>query len=251
MSIIEKISETKYLSGSTLKIIACISMFIDHFFHILMRTYRDHVAALDYDTIKNFNTLYKIGRGIGRIAFPIFCFLLVEGFLHTKDIRKYLARIFVMALLSEHAFNLLYSGHHMEPEGQSIFLTLFIGLLTIWGIDKIRTMENMPRQAAASFTLAIIIAGCLAAYLLKTDYSYHGIMSIAAIYLLRSDIGLTCVGGAISFIWEPWAIPAFIPIYFYNGKRGLRAKYIFYLFYPLHIYLIYFILTYVLPPGSL
>lgn len=250
MSVKEKIFETKYLSGSTLKIIACISMFIDHFFHILMRTYRDHVSTLDYDAIRNFNTMYKIGRGIGRIAFPIYCFLLVEGFFHTKDIRKYLARLLFMALLSEHAFNLLYSGQNMEPEGQSIFLTLFIGLLTVWGINKIRETEDMPREAASSFTLAIIIAGCLAAHLLKTDYSYHGILSIAAIYLLRSSRELTCLGGAISFIWEPWAIPAFVPIYFYNGKRGIKAKYIFYLFYPLHIYLIYFILTYVLPPGQ-
>lgn len=245
-----KIPEKFLLSGSTLKIIACISMFIDHFFHILMRTYRDHILTLDYSVIMKFNTAYKIGRGIGRIAFPIFCFLLVEGFFHTRDIRRYLARLFIMALLSEHAFNLLYSGHNLEPEGQSIFLTLFIGLLTVWGISMVQKSEKMPREASASFILAIILAGCLAAYCLKTDYSYHGILSIAAIYLLSSSRALTCLGGAISFIWEPWAIPAFIPIFFYNGRRGLKAKYIFYLFYPLHIYLIYFILTYVFPPAG-
>lgn len=250
MSVKEKILETKFLSGSTLKIIACVSMFIDHFFHVLMRTYRDHVSTLDYNTIKTFNTVYRVGREIGRIAFPIFCFLLIEGFFHTRDIRKYLARLFVMALISEHAFNLLYSGQHLELEGQNIFFTLFIGLLTVWAIDRVQKIEGMPREAAASFTIAITLVGCLAAHFLKTDYSYNGVLSIVVLYLLHSNRILTCLGGAISFVWEPWAIPAFIPIFLYNGKRGLKAKYIFYLFYPIHIYLIYFIMTYVLPPGG-
>lgn len=244
MSIKEKLLTTKYLSGSTLKIIACICMFIDHFFHILRHTYGGYISTLEYDSIKRFNTIYRIGRDIGRVAFPIFCFLLVEGFLHTKDIRKYLLRLFVMALASEHAFNLLYSGQHLDRQGQSVFLTLFIALLTIWGISKIRGIFTLNNDLSTVLTLLIIMAGCVTAYFLKTDYSYHGVLSVAVIYLLHENRILTCLGGALTFTWEPWAVPAFIPIYFYNGKRGLKAKYFFYLFYPLHIYFLHFIITY-------
>lgn len=249
MSVREKILETKYLSGSTLKIIACISMFIDHFFHIFMRTYLDYIYTLDYASIKRFNLAYRIGRGVGRLAFPIYCFLLIEGFFHTKDIRKYLARLFVMALLSEHAFNLLYSGNHLEKAGQNIFFTLFIGLLCILLINKVQNFTNIPREASTVLILLISLAGCLLAYILKTDYSYHGVLSIVVIYLLNGSRILTCLGGAMSFAWEPFAIPAFIPVFFYNGKRGLKAKYFFYLYYPLHIYFIWFMLTYVFPPA--
>lgn len=245
MSIKEKLLTTKYLSGSTLKIIACICMFIDHFFHLLRYFFGGYVSTLDYDSIKRFNTIYRIGRDIGRVAFPIFCFLLVEGFLHTRNLIRYFLRLLVMALASEHAFNLLYSGQHLDKEGQNVFFTLLIALLTIWGISKIRDIAALNSDLSTVLTLLIILAGCVAAYFLKTDYSYHGVLSVAVIYLLHENRILTCLGGALTFTWEPWAVPAFIPIFFYNGKRGLKAKYIFYLFYPLHIYFIFFIMRYV------
>ena len=248
MSVKEKILHTKCLPGSTLKIIACISMFIDHSFHILWRTYKGYIATLDYESIIRFQRIYRIGRGIGRLAFPIYCFLLVEGFFHTKNIKKYLLRLFIMAVLSEHAFNLLATGNVLEPEYQNVFLTLFISLVTISGMNKVRMREAFPRQVKSVLMMFIAAAGCVAAHLLKTDYSYNGVLSIVVIYLLHFNRPLTCLGGALSFTWEPWAIPAFVPIFLYDGRRGLKAKYIFYFFYPFHIYLIYFVVNYILPP---
>ena len=218
-------------------------MFIDHFFHILIRTYRSYLSALDYTSIRHFNMIYKTGRSIGRIAFPLFCFLLVEGFFHTRDIRKYLLRLLVMALASEHAFNLLYSGQHLDLEGQNVFFTLLISLLTIWGISKIQNLTELPREASVVLILLITLAGCLTAYFLKTDYSYKGVLSVTVIYLLHNNRILSCLGGALSFAWEPWAMPAFIPAFLYNGERGFKIKYAFYLFYPVHIYIIYLILN--------
>lgn len=250
MSTEKSLLQKKFLSGSTLKIIACICMFIDHTFHILMRTYRYYIPTLGYEAVDNFNKIYRVGRGIGRAAFPIYCFLLVEGFAHTRNVKKYLLRLLIMAVVSEHAFNLLYSGQHIDAEGQNVFFTLFISLLTIWCISKVRMREDIPPQLSSVLILIISAAGCLAAHLLKTDYSYHGVLSVTVIYLLNYDRLLDCLGGAISFAWEPWAVTSFVPIYFYNGRRGLHAKYFFYLFYPLHIYLIYYIITYVFPPAG-
>ena len=211
-----------------------------------MHTYRSYISSLDYVSIQHFNRIYIFGRNVGRVAFPIFCFLLVEGFFHTKDIKKYLLRLLIMAFISEHAFNLLYSGQHFDRNGQNVFFTLFISLLTIWGIDTVLKTEKLLPAISSILIAIIVLAGCLAAYFLKTDYSYHGVMSAIVFYFLHQSLLLACLGGAVTFIWEPWAITAILPIFLYNGKRGLKAKYIFYIFYPLHIYIIYCFINYVL-----
>lgn len=243
----EKLKEIRLLSGSTLKIIACISMFIDHMTLILWHTYRDYIGTLDYESIMHFQRLYRVGRSIGRAAFPIFCFLLVEGFFHTKNRLKYLLRLLIMAVLSEHAFNLLASGSNLDPEDQNVFFTLAISLLVIIGIDFARKhFEDRP-DLLSVITLAIAGAGCLLAYLLKTDYDYRGVLAVTVIYLLIKSRLLTCLGTALAFLWEPWALTSVLPILLYNGKRGLKIKYFFYIFYPLHIYLIYYTAAYLLP----
>ncbi len=233
--------DTKFISGSTLKIIACISMFIDHLSLILWKHNMGVVTELDYDSIQYYRQLYRIGRNIGRIAFPIYCFLLTEGFRHTKDLRKYIIRLMIMALASEHAFNLMVGNAHLDNTHQNVFFTLAISLITVTVIHKVKFSDKFSESAKTILIMGITLSGCLLAYVLKTDYSYKGVFSVVVIYLLSYSRLASCLGGAISFSWEPWATPAFIPIFFYNGKRGLKAKYFFYLFYPLHIYLIYFI----------
>ena len=239
--------KTGLLSGSTLKIIACISMFTDHAAFILWHKYRDYLSTLDYGSIMHWQGLYRLGRNIGRMAFPIFCFLLVEGFFHTRNRLKYLLRLTVMCLLSEHAFNLLASSRHLDPGHQNVFMTLAISLLTITAVSQIKIRFNARPDIISVLTIATVSLGCLLAHMLKTDYGYKGVLAIVIIYLLHSSKILTCLGTALAFLWEPWAITAVVPIFLYNGKRGLKRKYIFYAFYPLHIYLIYFVTYYILP----
>ncbi len=243
----EKLGKLRLLSGSTLKIIACISMFIDHMTLILWHTYRDYIGTLDYDSIMRYQSLYHVGRNIGRAAFPIFCFLLVEGFFHTKSRLRFLLRLLIMAVLSEHAFNLLAAGENLDPEDQNVFFTLAISLLVIMVIDYVRKRFGEKPDVRSVITIAVIGAGCLLAYLLKTDYDYRGVLAITVIYLLHESRLLTCLGTALAFTWEPWALTAVAPILLYNGKRGLKIKYFFYIFYPLHIYFIYYTATYLLP----
>ncbi len=243
----EKISKFRVLSGSTLKIIACISMFIDHATLILWHGYRDYISTLDYDSIMFFKHIYDTGRAIGRAAFPIFCFLLVEGFFHTRNVYRYFVRLLVMALVSEHAFNLLASDMPRYPEDQNVYFTLLISLLVMICIDTAKRFLADKPGILTFVMIAICSLGCLAAYLLKTDYSFKGVIAVTVMYLLHGSRIMTCLGTALSFIWEPWALTAVAPILLYNNKRGLKLKYFFYLFYPLHIYLIYFVVNYVLP----
>jgi hypothetical protein len=242
-----KLATTRLLSGSTIKILACVSMFVDHCFHILMHKYREYILTLDYDSIMRIDKIYKAGRAFGRLAFPIYCFLLVEGFFHTRNLKKYMLRLAALAVLSEHAFNLLASSKHLDLTHQSVYLTLLISLITICGMNKVVMRNDYPYAVKAVLTGLILAAGCAAAWGLKTDYKYYGVLAVAIMYMLHFNRVLTCIGGAAAFYFEPWAIPAFIPILLYNGKRGLKAKYVFYFFYPVHIYFIYYVVYYLLP----
>lgn len=217
-------------SGSTLKLIAVITMLIDHIgLGVVGRLTMTRPELYD---------AYRIMRGIGRIAFPIFVFLLVEGMHNTKNIKKYALRLGVFALISEIPFDLAFHAEVLEFTYQNVFFTLFIGLLVIWAMDSAAgTVENkifkMLLMAAA------VAAGAWAAELLRTDYGAKGILCIAVIYLFSYDRKLQLVAGCIAFLWEWQALFAFIPIAFYNGRRGWKLKYVFYIFYPLHLFLIY------------
>ena len=226
---------------------ACVSMFVDHSFHMLLRKYKAYILTMDYDSVMRIDSVYRAGRAFGRLAFPIYCFLLVEGFFHTHNLKKYLLRLLALAILSEHAFNLLATGQNLSTGYQNVFLTLFISLLTICGMNKVRMRKDYPVAGKTVLMGVIFAAGCLAAWWLKTDYDYYGVIAVVVMYMLHFNRLLTCIGGAMAFTFEPWAIFSFIPIFLYNGRRGLKAKYVFYFFYPIHIYVIYYVVTYLLP----
>lgn len=155
------------LSGSTLKIIAIIAMAIDHFaasiilYGILMQ---EHPAFLGHPismAIPWWN-IYQVMRFIGRIGFPIFCFLLIEGFFHTSSKKKYAIRLFLFALLSEFPFDYALFDSPVNLGYQNVFFTLFLGLLTIWGINTLcHKAGNQTRLWIGKILIAA--AGCLAA----------------------------------------------------------------------------------------
>jgi hypothetical protein len=227
------------ISGSTLKLIAIISMLIDHTGATVFRTIMRHPSITASAYAQLWREIYQISRSIGRIAFPIFCFLLVEGFLHTHNPRKYAGRLFLFSLISEVPFDIALKGSWFYPSKQNVYFTLLIGLLMLMALQRLR-------EHAWTFIPVIGIA-MYAAYLLKTDYSYKGVFLIAVLYLLRYTRLYQCIGGAAAISWELPAPLAFIPIWFYNGKRGLRMKYFFYWFYPVHLMLLYVINIYLLP----
>ena len=96
-----------------------------------------------------------------------------------------------------------------------------------------------------------IAIGMYLAWWIDTDYSYKGVFLIAVLYLMRYSRLYQCIGGAASVTWELPAPVAFIPVYLYNGKRGLQMKYFFYWFYPVHLLLLHAIADYVIPTLKL
>lgn len=217
----------KLLNSMHLKLIALITMIIDHTGAIFF-------SGQDF---------YRI---IGRLAFPIYCFLLVEGFFHTKSREKYAARLFIFALISELPFDYAFFGG-LNGSHQNIFFTLFLGLSGIWISESFR--YKTPLVSIAGFVGAAVLAT-----LLNTDYTILGILYILIFYFARSMPHglkelyiLLAIGTATSFLSgsiQMYAIFAVIPIMLYNGKPGLGSRLIqygFYAAYPVHLMILYLI----------
>lgn len=224
-------SRTEYrgISGSVLKWIAIVSMLIDHIGAVLLGKNLNGYAA-EYGGI---NAVYDICRTIGRISFPIFCFLLVEGFCHTGNVKKYMQRLFLFAVLSELPFDLAFYGKIVALDGQNVFFTLFLGLLTLVAIKQMEYRWEM-------IWLAIALSG-LAAWFLRTDYDYFGVLLISAFYLFRENLFRRNLAVGILCFWQPASLLALIPIQCYNGRRGGKLKYLFYIFYPGHLLLLWIV----------
>lgn len=225
------------ISQETLKIIACVTMLIDHIGATLVyaywRTNRD-ASVLN---------LYYFMRVVGRIAFPIYCFQLVEGFHYTRDRKKYLSRLAVGMVLSEIPFDLAFNGG-LDWSSNSVMVTLLLGLLMMAGMEGVKGWWKL---------LAIPPFYGLAE-LLGTDYGGHGILLIAMLALTRGMkhekilrfVGfavLLCFGatipiGSIYVPIELFGLLAVIPIFCYGGKKLTQSRAVqwaFYLFYPVHM----------------
>ena len=222
----------RVLSGSALKMIALVAMLIDHTAVVLLRDSRIILLRTRWGVL----TLYTLMRRIGRISFPIYCFLLVEGFLHTRDRRKYGRNLLLFALISEIPWNLEHTGT-LRYGAQNVFFTLFLGYA---GLCCIEYFREQPRKQLASLLLLVLVA--LNA---RADYGVVGFGLILLMYALRKQEILRAVI-ATCFLSSTWTGGlAFIPIGMYNGKRGfIRSrflKYLFYAAYPLHITILYLI----------
>ncbi|WMJ87555.1 TraX family protein [Anaerocolumna sp. MB42-C2] len=223
------------MNGYVLKMIAIITMFIDHTAAILIPS----------DTIA-----YLICRSIGRLAFPIFCFLLVEGFIHTSNVKRYLLRLGLFALISEIPFDLAFSNkslHYGYILQQNIFFTLFIGLAVICFMSIIDLKFAKNVFIRKGLDCLVVVLGCVLATVLATDYEFMGVLLIVAFYVFRFNkflltLAVLLVNVSFGLGLQVFAALSMLFILFYNGKRGHQGnKYIFYIFYPAHILLLYFI----------
>ncbi|MGX7411417.1 TraX family protein [Enterococcus caccae] len=239
-----------FFSGSQLKWIAIIAMFLDHTAKII--SFRPYITETVPYLIES-NQLFELSQVffplftlIGRLAFPIFCFLLVEGFVHTKNVKKYLLRLSLFALISEVPYDLAFSHRVVDLESQNVFFTLVIGLMVIMGVKKF-TFSSIQNGL---FSLVFISGGLFLAEWFKTDYGgWIGILLIVILYIFRSSSLLKCVLGGGVFLQNSWfGLFAFVPIYFYNGQRGKQWKYFFYWFYPVHLIVLFVIQQWLITP---
>ena len=229
------------ISGSTLKLIAIITMFIDHVGAVIVERMVLKGVSFGSMSLKDLYLLDQVLRSIGRIGFPIFCFLLVEGFIHTRNRVKYGLRLALFAFLSEIPFDLAFTGKVFSTKCQNVFFTLLIGLLVMAVFRVIEEKYNEKHILAIVLMLLSLAAGMTLTVILKTDYDYRGVISIVILYIFRMYRPLQLLAGALTFMWEIPAPAAFFAAACYNGRRGLKLKYVFYIFYPLHLLLLYFI----------
>lgn len=223
---------TRLLSGSALKLIAVITMAVDHTASHLLR-YDPAFTAPLFTFHGKYLTAYFLLRCVGRLAFPLFAFLIVEGFVHTRSRYRYGRNLLLFALVSEVPWMLLHGGPSLL--GHNVMFTLFLGFLGLCAVERYR--DRPPRQAAVLLGLLVF------AFLFRADYNGSGFAFIILLYTLRRHRLLQALLGCCMLPMKWVAGLAFVPINMYNGRRGFIhgpvAKYFFYAFYPLHLLLIW------------
>lgn len=251
-----------------IKIIAYITMVIDHVTISLWQTYLDGIG-INHLT----DPVYQIGKGIGRMAFVLFVFGLIEGMIHTHDPIRYLQRLFCFAIISEAPFDLACYGTVFYVDHQNVMFTLFLGALVIF---LLRKTEPLTRQYNAVkrwlIQAGIILIPALAAEFIRSDYRFFGVLLIAFLYLGRANEIDTIKAGLLALLigryveaffqhpeyvsqyfftaryWK-WVfqfyeneilfVTGFVVWHFYNGKRGKQLPHhLTYWIYPVHLLLL-------------
>jgi len=215
------------ISQELLKLIACLTMLIDHIGYV-------------------FFPANNILRVIGRISFPLYCFLLCQGLLHTKKPLRYFLRFLAVMVISEIPFDLLFFGG-ITLAHQNVMFTLLLGLLM--GLC-IRRIPQLPLK------MLCVVPFAFAAELLQADYGGYGIFIIALFLfsqhtahprltellglflfaICQYDVQITILG--IDLPFQLFAMLSMVPICLYNGKKVTASPFVkwgFYLFYPLHL----------------
>ena len=234
------------LTGFGLKRLAMVSMVIDHIGSILLGAVLAPYRTGDILVVNGDSPaeLWKIMQGkelcgvLGSIAFPIFCFLMVEGFLHTRDRVGYGLRLALFALVSEIPFDLAHFQTPFSLRLQNVMFTLAVSIFTLlalrWAEERWRDRLGLRWTAVTGVTAA----GMALAYLLRGEYVFLGVLSVALVYLLRDKGRFRAAGLAPLLVASPWVLLALPPILLYNGERGRGSKWFFYVFYPAHFVLL-------------
>ena len=226
----KKLEKLRILDGTSLKLIAMISMVFDH------------VGDMFFP-----GALWM--RMIGRLAMPLFSFCIAEGYTHTKNKQRYLLRMGVFALVSEIPFDLAFEGR-VGLGHQNIMLSFFLAILALMLFDRIR---GEGKEHAAGKTLLGILCVCAVAVLalvLRADYTLFAVLAVFLFYVLRNRHPLLRCGMGVGFLALTRTVGYYratglslIPLLLYNGKRGRGLKWLFYAFYPGHLLLLYLLKT--------
>ena len=214
----------KIFSGAQLKYIAFASMLIDHLNKTLI------YPNLDGGMLNRVSDLFDI---LGRIAFPIFIFLLVEGYFHTRNKWKYLGTLLLFGIISEIPFDMCTSAVFFEPNWNNIMFTLSFVLAIIWFIDVLKRKLNKPLWYFVSFLIVGIM--CFVAMNAGLDYEHHAVLIGYFYYIFHDRQALAIPFSYLSMFKEPWALLGFGLTLTYNGERGKQNKWFNYLFYPVHL----------------
>jgi len=239
------------LSAAALHIIAMALMLMDHLWATLL-------PARDWLTCA------------GRLAFPIFAFMTVEGYFHTRNLKRYALRLLLFALLSEVPFDLMYGGTWFYPVHQNVIWTLLLGLLGVHLMETVRKKQKL--WVSLPVCAAVAAAGALLGTLGMTDYYGAGVLTVFAFYIFRGRKWWCLLGQVLTLYWinvvllgglmypirlfgmefelcqQGLALLALVPIWLYRGRQGCHSKpfqYACYAFYPVHMLLLVLALNFV------
>ena len=214
------------LSGSTLKVIALVSMTIDHLAYFVM------AVSMGMQDVWTYGFL----RGVGRIAFPVFAFLVVEGFHHTRNLHRYMVTLLITAVISDVPWMLLGG-----VESHNVLFTLLLGLMAVAAADRLCKSLGTAIISTAFFSL-------VAAWL-NVDYSWNGVCLMMVFYMFR-DKPIFILPFGFPLLMQYGTVGTclglLVPLV-YSGKRGFIhggcMKYLFYLYYPLHLIVLWIFTT--------
>lgn len=239
------------ISSATLHILAMVLMLMDHLWATLL-------PAQEWMTC------------VGRIAYPIFAFMVVEGYFHTRSFKKYALRLLLFAVLSEIPFDLMYGGMMFYPFHQNVVWTLLLGLTGIHLMEKVK-----DRQKTWVYVVVAVVVTAVWALLGTTcmvDYYGTGILTIFIFYFFRGRTWWCFLGQLAALYWinvemlgglmypievfgmefelcqQGLAVLALLPIWLYRGRQGYHSKpfqYLRYGFYPVHMLILALLLMYI------
>lgn len=255
------------LSAKALKWIAMITMAVDHAAIAIV------IPAFNFGYFANLplEPLYYCMRSIGRLAFPLFVYLIVDSFFYTRDRKRFAAGLLVFALISEIPFDIAiflspydtYNTIGNYFSYQNVYFTLFIGTLCLMFSEFVfhgtpafisdREVQDRRNQEGQDdlkhskvfnflMVLLITVLGCVLAYVLRVDYGIYGVLAMVAAYLIRKTgkkkleiFGIILIL-TLNSIFELIALPDCLLVFASNGKRGnIHHKWLYYIFYPAHL----------------
>lgn len=239
------------LSAAALHILAMAFMLMDHLWATLL-------PAQEWLTC------------VGRIAFPIFAFMAVEGYFHTHNLKKYLLRMLIFAVISEVPFDLMYGGTWFYPVHQNVIWTLMMGLVGIHLMETVRKKKSTFVYILVS--AIVVILGGLLGTLSMVDYYGIGVLTVFIFYFFRGRKWWCLLGQMLALYWvnvemlgglmypirlfgmefelcqQGLALLALLPIWLYRGRQGYHSKpfqYFCYAFYPIHMLVIVLVLNFI------
>lgn len=231
-----------------IEIMALIAMFLDHFASTYVEQCRlgeynlsdGMLAAFANPYAKGWMIAYLVLKIIGRIAFPIYAYNIAMGAKRTRNLRKYFIRVILLAVISEVPYDLAFFGKTLFWDNQNVLFSFSICLLTI-EVNKFL----MKKISGAGGKLTAGLLCCLAmalAYFLNVDYGIFGVLFVFIIYYFpEKTIKYLVASGLLVFysIGELFGLSAVPLIMFCNGKRKRKLKIFFYLFYPIHLIVLF------------
>ena len=197
---------------------------------------------------------------VGRVAYPIFAFMIVEGYFHTRNLKAYVKRLFLFALLSEIPFNLVLGSRLFYPIHQNVLFTFLIGIFLIWLNEKARKKGKLWISVLTG--VGTVVLGTVLGIVTFVDFYNGGVLMILVFYFFRGrkwwcylgqlaamyyinwelisglSYELELFGEPFFFVRQGFALLALIPIWLYRGEQGYHSngfKYFCYSFYPGHL----------------